>query len=67
MDEKKPLTKMWKEVKEKKLVDGVCKACAGKMGTMDEAEKQGLALLDDMKGHPSVSRYIDSGYKIITL
>ena len=29
------------------LVAGVCKACAGKMGTLEAAQDQGLDLLED--------------------
>lgn len=68
MDETKPMNMslLWKEVKELKLVEGVCKACASKMGTLKEAENQGLRLLGDLKGHPPISYYIDNGYRIIT-
>lgn len=45
---------------------GVCKGCAQKMGTLDEAVRQDLPLLADMSGHPSVSGYIEDGYEIIT-
>jgi hypothetical protein len=31
------------------------------MGTLDEAVSQGLTLLDDMSGHPSMSGYIERG------
>ena len=36
------------------------------MGTADEAVNQGLALLDDMSGHPSMSRYIEEGFEVIS-
>ena len=61
-----PLHKLWEQAKSKGIVDGVCKGCAHKMGTADEAVKQGLALLDDMSGHPSMSRYIEDGYEVIS-
>ncbi len=61
-----PMKKMWAEMKEKNLVAGVCKACAVKMGTFEEVENQNLKPLNDMSGHPSMSFYIDEGYKIIT-
>jgi hypothetical protein len=66
IDEKKPLKKMWDEVIEKGLVEGVCKGCASKMGTIKDAEKQNLKLLGDMNGHPSISQYMDKGFRIIT-
>ena len=61
-----PLHKYWEKTKELNLVEGVCKACASKMGTLKQAESQGLRLLDDMSGHPSMTRYIDAGFEIIT-
>jgi hypothetical protein len=61
-----PLNNHWQKVKEFNLVEGVCKACATKMGTLKDAESQGLTLLDDMSGHPSMARYIDDGFEIIT-
>ena len=47
-------------------MDGICKGCAHKMGTVDEAVRQGLTLLDDMSGHPSMSRYIEQGFEVIS-
>jgi hypothetical protein len=65
--EDNPFNKFYKEVKERDLLEGICKACANKMGTLDEAKNQGLTLLDDLYGHPSLSYYIEMGYEIITL
>jgi hypothetical protein len=61
-----PLHKLWEKAKAAGIVDGVCKGCAQKMGTIEEAGKQGLALLDDMSGHPSMSGYMEEGFEIIT-
>jgi len=61
-----PLHKLWVKAKEASIVDGVCKGCAQKMGTVKEAEKQGLALLDDMSGHPCMSRYMQEGFEVIS-
>ena len=61
-----PLHQLWEKAKSQGLVDGVCKACATKMGTVEEAVRQGLALLDDMSGHPAMSRYIDAGFEVIS-
>jgi len=62
-----PLHKLWEKVKEAGLVDGVCKACSNKLGTSDAAKEQGLTLLDEMSGHPSMARYRDEGFEIISL
>ncbi len=62
-----PFGSQYKKAKELGIVEGICKACAMKMGTLEEAKRQGLKLLDDMNGHPSMEKYIEKGYKIITL
>jgi hypothetical protein len=61
-----PLNKLWGQAKSQNIVEGVCKGCAHKMGTAKEAVNQGLALLDDMSGHPSMSRYIEAGFDVVS-
>ncbi len=61
-----PLNGLWKKNLEAGLVGGVCKACSIKLGTLDAAKEQGLAILDDMYGHPGMAGYRDKGYEIIT-
>ena len=61
-----PLNGLWKKNLEAGLVEGVCKACSSKLGTLEAAKEQGLPLLDDMSGHPGMSTYRDKGYEIIT-
>ena len=61
-----PLHKLWENTKSASLVDGVCKACSNKMGALEAAKDQGLALLDEMTGHPSMARYHDAGFEVIT-
>ena len=61
-----PLNKLWEKVIQKDLVDGTCKACSNKLGTLEAAKEQGLTLLDDMSGHPSISGYRNNGFEIIT-
>ena len=65
-DPQNPLHRLWENAKKQGIVEGVCKGCAHKMGTIDEANRQGLALLDDMSGHPSMSGYIESGFEVIS-
>ncbi|KJR41922.1 cytoplasmic protein [Candidatus Magnetoovum chiemensis] len=60
------LNGLWKKALEANLVDGVCKACAQKLGTLDDAVKQGLTLLQDMSGHVSMAAYQEKGFVIIT-
>ena len=61
-----PLHKLWEKVKEAGLVDGVCKACSNKLGTLEAAKEQGLTLLDEMSGHPSMARYRNEGFEVIS-
>ena len=61
-----PLHKLWENAKSAGLIDGVCKACSNKMGALDAAKNQNLALLDEMTGHPSMAGYHDAGFEIIT-
>lgn len=61
-----PLNGLWKKNLAAGLVEGVCKACSNKLGTLNAAKEQGLTLLDDMSGHPGMSTYSDKGYEIIT-
>lgn len=61
-----PLNGLWEKNLEAGLVEGVCKACSSKLGTLEAAKEQGLTLLDDMSGHPSMAAYRDKGYEIIT-
>mgnify|MGYP006285516559 CR=1 FL=1 len=56
---------LYEQVKDAGLVDCVCKACSNKMGSMDSAVEQGFDLCDELKGHPSVARYMEEGYEIV--
>jgi hypothetical protein len=64
--ENNPMHKLWEKVKAAGLVDGVCKACSNKMGTLDFAKDQGLTILDDMTGHPGMARYRNDGFEIVS-
>lgn len=57
---------LWKKNREAGLIEGVCKACSTKLGTLEAAKEQGLTLLDDMSGHPGMAGYRDKGFEIIT-
>lgn len=61
-----PLNTLWEKTKAAGLVEGVCKACSQKMGSLEIAREKGMALLDDMNGHPSMARFKEDGYEIIT-
>jgi len=57
---------LWEKAKSAGLIEGVCKACSNKMGTLEAAKDQGLVLLDEMTGHPSMARYRDDGFEIVS-
>lgn len=61
-----PLHHLWEKTVAAGLVQGVCKACSQKMGTLEASREKGLALLDEMNGHPSMADFREQGYDIIT-
>ena len=61
-----PLHSLWNKAREAGLVHGICRACAGKMKTLEDAESQGIQVLDEMNGHPGMAAFCEKGYEIIT-
>jgi hypothetical protein len=61
-----PMHRLYEKAKGLDLIDGACKACSNKMGTLEAAKAQGLRLLDEMSGHPSMARYREEGFEVIT-
>lgn len=64
-EDENPMRGLWNKTVTLGLVDGVCKACSNRMGTLDAAKTQGLTLLDEMSGHPSIARYRDEGFEVL--
>lgn len=62
-----PLHSLYQRAKEKNLFAAVCRACASKMGVLDSVAKEGLPFGEDMAGHPSMSKFINEGYNVITM
>lgn len=62
-----PFANLYSQLREKNLLTCICKACSQKMGTLAEAEKQGLAIVGDMQGHPSIEGFLSDGFQIISL
>jgi hypothetical protein len=60
------LHKMYQTAKEARQI-AVCKACAAMAGATKAAQQEGLPLLDQASGHPSLGRYVAEGYHIVTL
>ena len=65
-DQGNPMFRLYEKAKGLDLIDGACKACSNKMGTLKAAKEQGLRLLNEMDGHPGIARYQEEGFEIIT-
>jgi len=61
-----PFHQLYAKAQQEGLIDGVCKACAQKMGGLEAARIQGLTILEDMTGHAGMAPYLLEGYTIIT-
>ena len=61
-----PFSNLFREMVDKDLLACVCESCAVKMGTFQTAQDRGLPIDGEMKGHPSLERFVNEGYEIIT-
>lgn len=61
-----PLSALYVKVKGLGLIDAVCKACSATNKVLEAVESAGLPLGDEMSGHPSLARYVEDGYTIVT-
>ena len=61
-----PFANLYSQLRDKKLLTCICKACSQKMGSLAEAERQGLTIVGDMQGHPSIEGFLSDGYQIIS-
>lgn len=61
-----PFADLYAKVREKGLIDCVCKACAAKMKGLEAAEAQGLPICGEMMGHPSLVKYIEDGFEVLS-
>jgi hypothetical protein len=61
-----PMYALYQKTKDFGLIEGACKACSNKMGTLEAAKAEGFKLLDDMNGHPGMAGYIEKGFEVIT-
>ncbi len=61
-----PMSRLYEKAKTLGLIDGACKACSGKTGMVEAVRSQGIRLLDDMGGHPSMARYREDGFEVLT-
>lgn len=61
-----PFGGLFDQVRQASLLAGLCRACAAKSATLEEAERLGLPILDDMSGHAGMAPFIQQGFDIIT-
>ncbi len=64
-DETNKMHALFENTKSLGLFAGACRACSHMMGATAAVEKEGLALLDDMHGHPGMQRYLNDGYTVL--
>jgi len=60
-----PFHNLYAKLRQKDLIACICRACSQKMGTLAEAERQGLTIVGDMQGHPEIVSYLTGGYTIL--
>jgi hypothetical protein len=60
------LAPLYQQAKKKGLIVAVCKACSAKMKVTEAVEEEGLPLVGHISGHPSMGKFIEEGYRIIT-
>lgn len=65
-DSSRPFAGLYAEARAAGLIDCACQACAAKMGALEGIKEQGLSLCGEMKGHPSLARYMEEGYEVVT-
>jgi hypothetical protein len=65
-DAEAPFYSLYEKVKHIGLIDCVCRACSAKLGSLEDAEAQGLRVQGDLMGHPSIEAYLNQGYQLIT-
>lgn len=63
--DQKPFSGFYKKARELKLIAAVCQGCAKMTGSLEAAKEQGLPVVGDMKGHPSLAEYLKEGYQIL--
>ena len=60
------LSALYQKAKKLGILHAACKACSIKLKVEKEIEKEGIPLIGDMSGHPSMGSFIEKGYQIIT-
>jgi hypothetical protein len=65
-NEGNPFFEKYQELMKSGLIDCFCKACSTKMGSLEKVEELNFPTCAELIGHPSMTKYIEKGYTIIT-
>lgn len=57
---------LYQKLIESGLIECFCKACSNKMGVLSEVERLGFNTCGELMGHPSMARFIQLGFSILT-
>ena len=57
---------LYNKAKAAGLFSGACRACSSKLGVTEAVEREGIALIGEMAGHPAMSEFIEQGYTVLT-
>lgn len=60
-----PQAELWQKIREKNLIQSVCKACAAQTKALEEAKRQSLPIDAALKGHSDLAPFTEQGYEII--
>jgi len=62
------MTPLYQTLKSAGIISGVCDHCVTAFGVeKDLVRKEGLPLVSEYNGHPSIANLVSSGFQIITL
>ncbi len=66
VEPKAPFAQLFQFMLDNQLIVAVCKACSVKMGAAADIEKIGLPFNGELNGHPSLEKYIERGFQVVT-
>ena len=65
-NDRNPFYNQYQQLKASGMIDCFCKACSNKMDALEEVNRLGFNTCDELMGHPSMGKYLEQGYSIIT-
>lgn len=57
---------LYQKAKDLGIIHGACKACSVKLKADTAIKAEGIPLIGDMSGHPSMNTFMENGYRVIT-